>query len=244
MQRFPGAFALAAVIALTACSQAPQGGQRAPSVAGKVVSPYPDFMPQAASLLMVDSASLDTSAVNQVAPGVYTAGAAAIAADGSFELVLPKADELPAAVLVPANDLLKFGSASCTLTVSAAGARVSQYYSEGLTILVPGVVFLSFLGPTFSLTTTAPFDITDPGASVYDHELVSWLFATEDVAVASGELGCDVDGTPFTIDLDLKVGWNQVALGFELDPDTDAVIGAKLSNNDADELYFNVVGPG
>lgn len=243
MKRWVNVLMLGTLVALAACSQAPKSEEPAATyVRGEVVSPSPDYVPQSAFMIMVDEAELDTADVLRLGPGVYASDSVPVAADGTFELPLPEADEMPASVLVPGNDFFNFPGATCSITASVAGARVSQYYAEGVFILLPGVAFLSFLGPSFSITTTAPFDFSDSAAVLYEQTLVSWLFATEDVALSAGETGCDVGGDSLMIDLDLKAGWNQVGLSFEVDPDTEEVVGGALENNDTEQLYFNLMG--
>lgn len=242
MQRFfPLVIVFAAVLVLAACGRAPTDSTpQAYVISGTAVSPMPEYVPQGVVLLMADLDALAVTDVLELVPGIFSSAVAPVGADGSFDLVLPSADEMPAGVLTAATDFFRFGGATCTLDASVPTAQVSQYLAEGMALIFPGVAFLSLLSPSLSITTTEPFDFdTD---DLTDHTVVGWLFATEDVTVSSEEAGCDVGGDAVHIDVHLTAGWNQVALSFERDPDTDDVVAAHLNNNSATQLYFNLLG--
>ncbi len=212
-----------------------------PSVAGTVSYPTPDFKVLGASMVMLDPSALTSAAMTEVIPGLFASEPVAIAADGTFELPLPAAEDIPASVLAPAADLAVMEDLiECPLTADSITARVSYLYMAGY-LNLPGVVFLSIMGSGFSIVTTAPVDFEGPG-DISDYTIVTWLFATDDVSVTSGAATCSFDSAPLTVELDLTAGWNQVALSFQHDPDTGDVTGVVFGNDDAEELYFNVVG--
>lgn len=213
-----------------------------PSVAGTVNYPTPDFKVLGASMVMLDPSALTSATMTEVIPGLFASEPAAIAADGTFELPLPAAEDIPASVLAPAADLAEMEDLiECPLTADSITARVSYLYTAGF-INLPGVAFLSIMGSGFSIATTAPVDFEGPG-DISDYTIVTWLFATDDVSVTSGAATCSFDSTPLTVELDLTAGWNQVALSFQHDPDTGDVTGVVFGNDDTEELYFNLVGP-
>lgn len=231
------------VVALAACAQAPRTEEQppVPSVTGTVNSPDPDFKVLGATMVMIEPSAISTATMTEVIPGLFASEPVAIAADGTFELPLPAAEDIPASVLAPAADFAEIEDLlECPLTASSTTARVSYLYVVGY-LNLPGVVFLSIMGSGFSVATTAPVDFEGPG-DMSDYTIVSWLFASDDVSVVSGEVTCSFDGTPLTVELDLTAGWNQVALSFQHDPDTGDVTGVMFGNDDAEELYFNLVG--
>ena len=225
--------------------QAPKVEPPPPGIAGTVVAPTPDLKYQGAALLMIDATVLTPVDVIELAPGLYSSELAPIGADGTFELPLPTAEELPAGLLVPAADFVVFGGGgvTCVLAPTVPTANVVQYVvSGGIGFALPAVVLVGIAGGSATIATPTPIDFENPSVTLFDLEVVTWLYADEDVQVTSPVGGCDASGTPFFIDLDLKQGWNQAALSFEVDPVTELPSGVFLNNSAHEDLYFNAIG--
>lgn len=220
---------------LAACSQAPAATGTA--VGGKLVYPGSDPKVQGVAFVMADPGSFATAALTEVYPGIWSSEIVLVNPDDTFRVPLPSATELPAAVLSGAEDFFSAMSTPCPLTASSATARVSNF------VVLPAGAFPSVWlfsmfegGP--SIASDVAFDEKDPSFNVFEHPVINWLYATEDVSVATATAGCLVDGVPVHVAYDLKAGWNQVRMDYGLDP-SGHVETATLTNDDTKTIYFN-----
>ncbi len=209
------------LIALVACGKAVPPEAAPASIKGTAISLNESYLPQGAALLMVDTSIVTTTAAAtletlaapvEVLPGLYSTPLATVDADGKFEIFLPEGDELPAGVTVQAAQFLELpGAETCALSASVTDAQVSRMVTGLGPVPFPNVYFLSVLGSSPSLTTAAPVDFDAPDFSESDLQLVTWLYASTDVEIATPAGGCDMTGETLTVDLALTAGWN--ALG-------------------------------
>ncbi len=245
MKHLTRVVAFVALIALAACGQAPPIEPQAQSIAGTVVSPDPTVKFQGAALLMMDPDALAPADVIEIVPGAYSSAMTPIAADGSFELPLPTAEELPANLLQPATGFIRAVDSTCELAASVPSAKVTQYLvGAGPAMIVPAVYVMGIFGSALTVVTPTAIDFDDPGLEIYDLQMVSWLYADADVAVTSPDGGCITGSQPLFVDLDLEKGWNQVVLRFVTEPGTVPAVVTEMnvSNGTFEDLYFNAIG--
>lgn len=241
MKHLLRSLSLLLVVALAACGQTPPPEDTGPETAsGTLNAPTaaPTFL--GAAILLADAAMVVApAAVIEVQEGIFTGTMSPVNADGTVDIILPEADEMPASVLSPAGEFFYgFDYTTCELSTSAPEALVSEVLLGLAPMPLPGMVFFSVEGNAFAVTTPQPVDMdaADPSVTGF----VWWLYADSAVTVGTPAAGCDFNSIAMHIDLALEEGWNQVELLAEIDPVTDIATSATISNSAYEELYFNL----
>ena len=215
------------------------------SVPGTVYTEFfdPDLVPIGVSLFLIrddviGSMSVDTSSFVEVFDTFFVGPISPVAADGSFELVFPDGDDVPAATMVPADDFAANarGFAACEVAASNAAASVTVTVWEFVS--VPGMFTFSVEGAAPMAIFTEPIDTDDP-PDPSELAFVTWVYADADVDVATGA-GCAEASFELIVDVSLEAGWNQlewtIAEGEGGDPDV-----LTLSNSSADEVHAYIL---
>jgi hypothetical protein len=195
----------------------------------------------AASGLDVDGDALRASTVVEFDDGFYLAGLGQVAADGTYELVLPDGDAIPEALFRDAEDavaaLFFADGPACTVEASDPTARVTLTLFEGLTIASPA--FLTPMGLGAGLTTTeAVAPDHDFEAGLPSTTFVSLAYATAPTNLATTGADCAPEAG-FTVDVDVELveGWNQLTWVFVPDE------GITVRDRAMDEPVFSLVFP-
>jgi hypothetical protein len=235
--------ALALAVVLAACG-APTTPPRDTSytVAGTAHAPpsAPDLLPLGVSVLLIDDdvigvSAAATSAFIEVEDGYHLGPINPVAADGSFELVFPDGDDVPASTLAPADQFVYNAREIPTCQIDASVASANVTVTGWQFISFPGIVTFFLEGAALSLVTTEPVDLEDPSLEVFDITFATWVYADEAVDVTTGA-GCVAAGVETRVDVSLSAGWNQLewvpSEGEGGDPDV-----LLLRNSDADQVY-------
>lgn len=228
------------LVVLAACSQPPTdtqpdgfSGQLLQATGGPVVI-------GAALTLWDPDAVFISMGVTQISPNLYVGPVTSAGVAGEVTVVFPAAGDLPAAVLKSVDDLLPdyMLPAACTLVASDASAKVTPTAFELVT--VPGVGLLTVEGMYLALAVDKPVslplgDISD----LYGHAFQVWVYADKDVTITTSPGTCpgEPGGASFSVDAELKAGWNHLEWTLVLD-EFDDVEHIDLGNSDADDLYF------
>lgn len=224
-------------LALAACSQAP--APSAPKITGKVMGTSASSGPAlGAAMFIISPDELGALDLAAVAPGMWVTPASPVGPGGSIEIPFPTVEQVPASLLVGADEMLYLGTTKCPLTGASAAARFTPVgFIEGLT--VPSVMLLFFMGsaPAYASDEVIDFDAAD--YSVLAYRGISWVLATEGADLTAGAAGCVIDGATVHAELHLEKGWNQVAVTFERDPLTGDLVGATFGNDETEEVIFN-----
>ena len=184
--------------------------------------------------------TLRSSAVVEFEDG-FLAGLGPVAADGTYELVLPDGDAIPEALFRDAENAIPVqlyaGSAECTLTASDPAARVTLTFFEGITIASPA--FLTAKGLAIGLTTTEAVNPDfDFEADIGNFTYVSLAYATAPTTLTTTGAACAPEpGLTVDVDVDLAAGWNQVTWVFVLDD------SLTVRRRPVDEPLFSLVIP-
>lgn len=227
---------LALALVLAACSQAP--APSAPKLTGTLIDTGAPASALGATLLTIVPSEITAVDLVEVMPGMWATPAGPVASDGSIEIPLPAAADIPAAVLVGADEMLVIGTTTCPLIGASSTARFTSFGFFG-SVPVPVVALLYFTGTLPTLASDEVIDFAAADYSQFDYRSISWVYATEDSHVTAGTTGCVVAGTTISADLHLKSGWNQVAATFEVDEGTGNLVGLTYADDDTSEIYFN-----
>lgn len=236
MKHLARALASLLLVALAACGQ--QTAPAPQTIKGTVttVEGMPPIMGGALLLANIAAMGPAPAAVTPINEQIYATTLTGTGQDGSLELVLPDGGELPDELLFPASGFFYgFDYETCDLTTSADTLVTALAVSE---IPVPAVLLMTFEGPSIALATAAPVDVSDPGFTLFDLPLFTWVYAESAVAIATPEGGCTFDTVTVDIDLRLEAGWNLVATELEADA-TGTATGLSYTNASSVDLYFN-----
>lgn len=233
------AVALAAVLALAACSGAPT--PPAPTSASGTVAPTTATV-LGVGLYVADadffggSAAVAPRGFVEAVPGLHF-GTLGPVDDGAFTLPIPDGADLPASTLVPAEQFLYNVAPipDCTVVASDPTARVSAHAFQGYP--VPGAYVVTFEdGARQALVADAAIDFDLPmEAALAGRSIVTWLYADAPVALALEGAGCTSGSIAYEVDLELRLGWNQVAWAIN-----DTFDGALLRLDGTEELVLSV----
>lgn len=185
--------------------------------------------------LDVDASTVAPSNVVEVEDGVYLAGIALVESDGSYELVLPDGDAIPAALMRPAEDAipleLYLGDDDCSLVASDPSVLVTLTF--WIELSSPAPIFFTPFGPGFTFTATEAFDLA---GDVEGITFVTATYATGATTLSTTGTECaSVDGE-LSADASLVEGWNQVT--WTLTEDT-ITIGARPIDQSVFSLVVN-----
>lgn len=229
--------ALVLALALAACSQAP--APSAPKITGKLEGGASTTPALGAAMFIAAPNELAPVDLREVIPGFWLTPVSPVGSDASIEVPFPTVAEIPASLLVGADEMLYVGEETCPLAGAPATARFTPVgFLEGLA--VPGVLLFYFMGPLPAYASDEVMDFEAADYSLYDYRSISWVLATEDADLTAGAGGCLIAGATVHVDFHLKRGWNQVAVTFERDQVTGDVSGATYGNDDTSEVHFNV----
>lgn len=232
--------ALLALI-LAACgqpSEPPPAG-----LEGTVTTPAGASAALAVAMVLIDDSgpsAITADALTQIGEGAYVGPFSPVAEDGSFTLPLLPGEDLPANLLVDAEDFLSLVDSfpGCALTASDPAVETTRLYFEILSI--PAIAVLSIEGLAVTLASAEPLSSLADLGDVLQAGLQSFVYADGATTLTTDPAECDNASITLSVDLALARGWNQLEWSPQFDGST--LTGLALGNSTADDLYVYPVG--
>jgi hypothetical protein len=235
------AASLALMLVLAACATPTEPVDTSFTVSGTAYADQfdPGLVPLGVSLFLFRDdafpAAVQTNSFIAVNDDIFVSPISPVADDGSFELVFPDGDDVPASTLAAAADFVVNARdiPTCSVVASDATANVTTAAWEFAS--VPGIVMYLLEGAALTIISSEPIDFDDPDLTVFDLEFVTWVYADSAVDVSTGA-GCDTGTFEVIVDVSLQAGWNQLEWALTEGAGTDPDV-LRLRNSVADDVH-------